>query len=127
MTDDTDRPGQGVDPAGQDVDPAGQDVDPALRRRYEARLRRWAATMGLAIEKSRARDPLRMDYGRYRVVDPRNDCVVAGRFPFGYTLSLGDVADVLEELETSRAEQAAGHRGSPGERTAGGFDAKWER
>lgn len=88
-------------------------------KRREARLRRVAATMGLGLRKSRARDPLRLDYGRYRIVRVETDYVVAGRFPFGYTLDLDAVEDVLDELleqedhkATDRAWRAAhGHSG----------------
>lgn len=74
-------------------------------RRREARLRRFAAELGLVLRKSRARDPNRMDFGRYRVEDPERCCVVAGRFPYGYTLDLDAVEEVLEEIRFDRAEK----------------------
>jgi hypothetical protein len=83
--------------------------------------------MGLVLRKSRARDPSRMDFGRYRIVDVKNDCVVAGRFPYGYTLDLDAVAEVLEELELSRAEPASATGVMAAHRCAGGFDAKYGR
>ena len=96
----------------------------AEQKRYEARLRRWAAGMGLALEKSRARDPMRMDYGRYRIIRKETDYVVAGRFPYGYTLSLDDVADVLGELERCQEEEAFRRTYTPGHKPGAGFDAK---
>jgi hypothetical protein len=80
-------------------------LDVKERKKYETQLRRAAAEMGLALRKSRARDPDRMDYGLYRIEDPETGCVVAGRFPYGYTLELDDVADVLEEIFYRRNEQ----------------------
>ena len=85
----------------------------AADRRREAGLRRAAARMGLALRKSRARDPMRMDFGRYRIVNVAADYVVAGRFPYGYTLDLDAVEEVLEELEFCRAEEASNRDGLP--------------
>lgn len=103
----------------------GDDKDTAADKRREARLRRIAAGMGLALRKSRTRDAGRMDYGRYRIVDVKNDCVVAGRFPYGYTLDLDAVDEVLEELELSRDDAALNREWRAAHGTAGGFDAKW--
>lgn len=80
--------------------------DKAEDKRREARLRRMAAGMGLALRKSRTRDTSRMDYGLFRVIDVKNDCVVAGRFPYGYTLDLNAVEDVLYEILETREEAA---------------------
>jgi hypothetical protein len=99
-------------------------------KRREDRLRRVAARMGLALRKSRARDPMRMDFGRYRIINVETDYVVAGRFPYGYTLDLDAVEDVLEELELCREEEAFRRDGPPALDPpvlgrAGEFDAKW--
>lgn len=83
-----------------------EDAQKAERKKQEAWLRRHAARMGLAVQKSRARDPLRMDYGRYRILDVETGCMVAGRFPYGYTLALEDIWDVLEEIRIDRSERA---------------------
>ncbi len=82
------------------------EADAAATKRREAQIRRYAAEMGYAVRKSRARDPERMDFGRYRIEDVKNDCIVAGRFPYGYALSLDDVEDVLEELWANREQDA---------------------
>ncbi|MCE5254698.1 MAG: hypothetical protein LLG45_10935 [Actinomycetia bacterium] len=100
------------------------DTDAAAVKRREARLRRVAAGIGLAVRKSHTRDPERMDYGRYRVEDVKNDCVVAGRFPYGYTLSLDDVDEVLEELLISREEKAWENANLPGHGCSGGITSK---
>lgn len=91
---------------------------PEVKRR-EARLRRIAAGMGLALRKSRARDPDRMDFGRYRIERTESDYVVAGRFPYGYTLDLDAVEEILdglledEELKALQKQWEAAH-GRPG-------------
>jgi hypothetical protein len=79
--------------------------DPAEARRREVRLRRVADGLGLAIQKSRARNPDCMDYGCYRVIKKDSREVVAGRFPYGYSLSLDAVEDVLDELEAERVDR----------------------
>jgi hypothetical protein len=103
----------------------GDDMDKAAERRRETRLRRMAAGMGLALRKSRARDACRMDFGCYRIVDSKSERVVAGRFPYGYTLDLDAVEEVLDELETSREEEefARVHMSAPG--SGKSLDAKW--
>jgi len=99
-------------------------MDTAADKRRERNLRKWAASMGLAVRKSRTRDPHRMDYGRYRIENVETDYVVAGRFPYGYTLDLDAVAEVLEELEISREEEEYARGGLPGHGCSGGFDAR---
>ena len=103
----------------------GEDMDRTAERRREARLRRMAAGMGLALRKSRTRDACRMDFGCYRIVDGESERVIAGRFPYGYTLDLDAVEEVLDELETSREEEefARVHMSARG--PGGGLDAKW--
>lgn len=94
------------------------DVQSVEKRRREARLRRQATTMGLVVRKSRARDPLRMDYGRYRIERVGSDYVVAGRFPYGFTLDLDAVEEILdglledEEQKAMDREWRAAHGGS---------------
>lgn len=70
-------------------------ADNAIKVR-ENRLRRMAERRGLAIEKSRQRDPGGREYGTYRVVDPYSDNkVVAAEFNREYGLSLNRVEEVL--------------------------------
>jgi hypothetical protein len=75
--------------------------------------------MGLALRKSRARDPRRMDFGRYRVVNVERDYVVAGGFPYGYSLDLGAVEEVLEELLASREDDEIRRAWEAAHETAG--------
>ena len=83
--------------------------------------------MGLALRKSRARDPKRMDFGRYRIVNVERDYVVAGGFPYGYSLGLDDVEAVLDELLASREDKEIRREWAAAHGTAGAFDAKWSR
>jgi hypothetical protein len=62
----------------------------------ENRLRRMAERQGLALQKSRRRDPRAMDYGMYMLVDPRSNHVVAGTEHTGRpNMSLDEVEEWL--------------------------------
>jgi hypothetical protein len=61
----------------------------------ENRLRRMAERQGLALHKSRRRDPLALDYGTYQLVDPYRNALVAGDTNHGYGLDLDDVEEHL--------------------------------
>jgi hypothetical protein len=63
----------------------------------ENRLRRKASRMGLAVEKSRRRDPQATDYGSYMIVDTNTNAVVALGLQSGYGLSLDQVEAALSE------------------------------
>ncbi len=102
-----------------------EQTDISADKRREARLRRIAAGMGLALRKSRARDPMRMDFGRYHIVRVETDYVVAGRFPYGYTLTLDAVEDVLEELLECEEEEKMKREWRAVHGTASEFDAKY--
>ena len=45
---------------------------------YENRLRRMARRQGLILKKSRRRDPLATDYGKFQLVDEDNRVVHTG-------------------------------------------------
>lgn len=45
----------------------------------ENRLRRVAERQGLRLEKSRRRDPLALDYGTWRIVDPGTSALLYAR------------------------------------------------
>jgi hypothetical protein len=63
----------------------------------ENRLRRMASRQGLAIRKSRTRDPRAIDYGRWAIIDPYADAVVAGTEAIGRPhWTLDDVERYLE-------------------------------
>ena len=99
--------------------------DPAAEKRLEGQLRRAAAGMGLALRKSRARDPMRMDYGCYRVESVEGNYIVAGKFPYGYSLTLPQVAEVLEELQAAKEDAEIRKAWEAVHGSA--HDAKWGR
>jgi hypothetical protein len=57
----------------------------------EGRLRRQVKREGYALQKSHRRDPRRPDRGRYRIIDPSSNAVVAGGSPWDYSMNLDDV------------------------------------
>ncbi len=85
----------------------GDETEAVDRRRREARLRRQAAGMGLALEKSRTRDPDRMDYGCYRIVDVKTGDIISGRYPYAYSLDLESCEEALNDLECALADREA--------------------
>ena len=58
----------------------------------EARLRRQAIRQGLMLQKSRRRDPQQVDFGRFWLIEPYLNALVAGDH---YGLSLDEVEDWL--------------------------------
>jgi hypothetical protein len=109
------------------MDTPDGDRDPAADKRREARLRRMAAGMGLAIRKSRSRDRACMDYGCYRIVNPERNYVVTGGFPYGYSLDLDAVEDVLNELEAEKEQKAIKKQWEAVHGTRAAGDTVWER
>ena len=61
----------------------------------ENRLRRMAARQGLALRKSRRRDPRAVDHGKYCLVEPFTGAVVAGGPGGGFGLTLEEAARAL--------------------------------
>jgi hypothetical protein len=61
----------------------------------ENRLRRVAASQGLQLTKSRARDPQAPDFGTYMLTDPATNFSVTSGLQTGYGLSLDDVERAL--------------------------------
>ena len=57
----------------------------------ENRLRRMAERQGLALEKSRRRDPYALDYGTYQIVDPDTSGLVASGLDSGFGMTLDEV------------------------------------
>jgi hypothetical protein len=57
----------------------------------ENRLRRAAERQGLALMKSRRRDPRALGYGRYMIVDPATNTVLAGELDSPRALDLDAV------------------------------------
>lgn len=102
------------------------DANTSADRRREAQLRRAAASMGLALRKSRARDASRMDFGCYRI-EGTDGCPVAGTYPYPYSLSLAGVEEALELLLQSPPEMARTSDGTFIHGCAGAADSKWGR
>ncbi len=65
----------------------------------ENRLRRMAERQGLAVQKSRRRDPHAYDFGTYMLVDPASNTVVACGLQSGYGMSLDDIERYLRDDE----------------------------
>lgn len=59
----------------------------------ENRLRRMASRQGLRLEKSRQRDPMALDYGKYRLVNGRPGHIYV-------FIGQGDIDQVEEWLES---------------------------
>jgi hypothetical protein len=61
----------------------------------ENRLRRAAQRQGLALTKSRRRDPRAYDFGTFMLVDTSTNAVVAYGLESGYGMSLDEVETAL--------------------------------
>jgi hypothetical protein len=61
----------------------------------ENRLRRMAKRQGLAVVKSRRRDPRALGYGGYMIVDARTNSAVVGAHPHEFSLDLDEVEAYL--------------------------------
>lgn len=103
------------------------DADAAADRRREARLRRAAAEMGLALRKSRTHDPSRMDFGCYRIVQSKDGCPVAGTYPYPCSLNLDGVEEALGQLQEGPPERPRTSDGTFVHGCAGAADPKWGR
>ena len=62
----------------------------------ENRLRRIAERRGMALAKSRRRDPKAMDFGGYMLTDIATNSVVMGATPIAFSATLDDVEAWLE-------------------------------
>lgn len=70
-------------------------------RTTEARIRRTLARRGWALEKSRRRDPQAVDFGLYRIMDPRTNTAKAGASQAAFEMTLDDVERYLKTLPTN--------------------------
>ncbi len=100
------------------------DLTAAEQKRNEARVRRMAASMGLVLRKSRARDESRMDYGCFRI-ESKAGRPVAGNYPYPYSLSLEAAAEALDELYETPPELGRDARGNMIHGRAGAADPEW--
>lgn len=57
-----------------------------------SRLRR----KGLLLQKNKARNTWRPDFGLYRIIDAQDRFVVAGGEPWNYNLFLNEAADIAQ-------------------------------
>ncbi len=101
--------------------------DTATDKERETRLRRVATSMGLALCKSRARDPDRMDYGCYHIVDRNTGCRLAGTYPYAYSLTLDDVEQTLVDMLDNPDPRILDHGNTPIQGCSAAADSKFER
>src|SRR4051812_36925854 len=85
------------------LEKAMPDQSPKAR---ENRCRRALRRRGLALHKSRRRDPTMHDDGGYMVVDPVRNASVAGGSPIPYGMSLADVETHLADLVSTETAEA---------------------
>jgi hypothetical protein len=79
--------------AGEDAPLVDQRIAEAAtaEKIRENRLRRMAERQGLALQKSRRRDPRAVDFGTYMLVDTNSNAVVATVGEDGYGLTLNAI------------------------------------
>ena len=104
-----------------------EQTDVEAEKKREARLRRQATSMGLALRKSRARDPDRLDYGCYVIVDRNTGCRLAGTYPYAFSLTLDDVEQTLDDMLTTPDPRIERHGNTPAHGCAAASDSKFER
>ena len=66
----------------------------------ENRLRRAASRQGLALSRSRRRDPHAIDFGGYMLVDAMRNTVAFGGHPHAFSADLDDIEGFLKSPET---------------------------
>jgi hypothetical protein len=102
------------------------DFDAAEQKRYEARLRRAAAGMGLVLRKCRARDACRMDYGCFRI-ENKDGIPLVGTYPYPYSLTLEAAAEAIDQLLESPPVLGRDLSGNLIHGHAGAADPDWGR
>ena len=100
------------------------EMNAAEGKRYETRLRRAAAGMGLVLRKSRARDSCRMDYGCFRI-ESKDGIPMAGTYPYPYSLTLEAAAEALDQLRETPPEMLRDSAGNVIHGRAGAADLGW--
>jgi hypothetical protein len=70
----------------------------------ENRLRRMAERQGLALQKSRRRDPRAIDYGMYTLIDPSTNTIVAGHVEGRAAFTIDEVEDWLTNPVEQRVQ-----------------------
>jgi hypothetical protein len=69
----------------------------------EQRARRVAERQGLALQRSKRRDPHAPDFGLYRLVDPNLNAVIAGARPWDFSMNLAEIVDWLLDDRPGKA------------------------
>jgi hypothetical protein len=83
-----------------------QEVEMAEEKVRENRLRRMAERQGLALHKSRRRDPRALGFGGYMIVDVATNAIVAGELDSPRALTLEEVEQYLtgDSMEGGQAD-----------------------
>lgn len=80
---------------GEEQQAMDEDMMEIAEKVRENRLRRMASRQGLALRKSRRRDPRAYDYGSYWLIDPATNSIAVGDGNLGMNL------DQVEEALTA--------------------------
>ena len=67
----------------------------------EHRARRAVIRLGYSLQRSRRRNPDFPDHGLYRVIDPFQNQIIVGAWPWDYSLDLDDVESWVAETTLS--------------------------
>ena len=59
--------------------------------RYEARVRRRARGVGYVVRKCRSRNPERLGFGGYMLIDASLNVIVFGGHPYAYSATIEDI------------------------------------
>ncbi|MFJ2217947.1 hypothetical protein ACIQVO_35945 [Streptomyces sp. NPDC101062] len=78
----------------------------SARKIEETRLRDVARRRGMALHRSRVRDPQALGYGLYRIADAETGAVIAGSGVGGYTMTLHEVTAYLADDTASEGAEA---------------------
>jgi len=62
----------------------------------EDRARRAIARLGCTLRKSRRRNPVEPEFGRFCIIDAQSNWYIAGGIPYAYSMSLDDLESWLE-------------------------------
>jgi hypothetical protein len=77
----------------------------AQEAKLENQLRSRVRRLGFCVlRKSRCRNPDAFEYGRFRIVDRKRNCVVVGASPCAFSMTLDDVAEWLAQTAEEAAE-----------------------
>ena len=66
-------------------------------KQNEERFRGRLARRGFLLRKSRSRTPEHLGYGGYLIMDVATNSVVAGAWPYAFSMDIGDVEAFMAE------------------------------